>query len=44
MEPTDLDLRETAAGPSPVKKAWTSPRLTVHGTVPTMTFDTTGPA
>lgn len=25
-------------GASPVKKAWTPPRLTVHGTLSTMTF------
>jgi hypothetical protein len=39
-----IPVSEVVAGSSPNKKAWSPPRLTVHGALPAMTLAATGPA
>jgi hypothetical protein len=34
---------DAVTGANPGKKAWTAPRLTVHGTLPAVTLAQTGP-
>jgi hypothetical protein len=39
-----VPVSEVVAGSRPSKKAWSPPRLTVHGALPAMTLAATGPA